>query len=309
MTPRIGVAGIPGAWSTDRLTAALTERGARAFAFDLQSCSFDLGDGSVRLDGKDLCRLDAVVVKKLGSTTDPLTPHRVQMLRQMEFRGVRVFSPADAVAEVNDRYRMTQRLRLAGIPMPRTIVTEDIDLAAEVIEDWGRAVLKPIFTSKGLGMLLLRGDAAHRHKLRRWKQRWMMPFYLQEFVPQRDRDLGVMVLNGAVLGAYYRVGRGDSWLTTTSAGGRYAPCPVTPEMSAVALDAARVFRLDFTGVDLVQTPAGFLVYEVSAFGGFAGLHRTGGPDAAAAYADHVLDALAAGGRDEPARTRAANARA
>ena len=46
--------------------------------------------------------------------------------------------------------------------------------------------------------------------------------------------------------------------------------------------AARAFGLDYTVVDLVEHGDDFLLYEVSAFGGFRGLHEACGVDAAVA---------------------------
>jgi ribosomal protein S6--L-glutamate ligase len=284
------------------MCAALRAAGADAFTFSLAACLLDLGSGAVWHDGQDLGTLDAVVVKKLGATADPLTPPRVNLLRHLEDRGVRCFSPASAIADANDRCRMTQRLAQAGLPIPATVVTEDIDEAAEIVQRWGRAVLKPLFTSKGRGMMLLAGNGVLRLRLRRWRREWSMPFYLQEYVVHPGRDIGVGVLGGEVLGAYYRVGRPDAWLTTTSAGGHYEPCPVTAEVAELAIRAAGAFGLDFTGVDLVESPRGLLLYEVSAFGGFAGLWQTQQLDAAAHYATYVLRRLGGEDPDErPAR--------
>lgn len=110
MTLRVGVAGIPGAWSTEHLRQALEQCGCETLVFSAADCAVELPGGAVRHAGVDLGDLDAVVVKKLGSTTDPMAPSRVHLLIQLEARGVRVFSPAPAVAEVQDRYRMTERL-------------------------------------------------------------------------------------------------------------------------------------------------------------------------------------------------------
>jgi tetrahydromethanopterin:alpha-L-glutamate ligase len=291
MSLRVAVAGVPGAWSTERLRDALAACGADALVVDVSACGADLIEGSVLFEGMDLGTLDAVVVKKLGATTDPLMPTRVHLLHQLEHRGVRVFSRARAIADVNDRYRMTQRLGQSGVPIPRTVVTESVWTADLVIREWGRVVVKPLFTSKGRGMLLLHAGKPYRLALRRWQRTWRMPFYLQEFVPHAGRDIGAVVLNGRVLGAYYRVAGRGAWSTTTAAGGSYEACEVTPEMARLAVRAADVFGLEFTGVDLVETPGGYLVYEVSAFGGFAGLWRSQGIDAAKAYAEYVVHAL------------------
>jgi len=288
VTLRVGVCGIPGAWSTDQLRGALETCGCETVVFAAADCVIDLPSGGVWCRGVDLGQLDAVIVKKLGSTTDPLAPSRVHLLSQLEIRGVSVFSPARAIADAQDRYRMTQRLSAGNIPIPRTVVAETAEDAAGAVRRWGRAVLKPLFTSKGKGMVVLTADASLPTALREWQREWPMPFYVQEYVPHAGRDIGVAVLAGRVLGAYYRVARPDTWLTTTSAGGHYETCPLTPEIERLALRAADVFGLTFTGVDLVEGPDGYLTYEVSAFGGFGGLWHTQGIDAARLYAEHVV---------------------
>jgi len=300
VTLRVGVAGIPGAWSTEHLRLALERCGCDAFAFAASDCVVELPDGAVRHDGVDLGGVDAVVVKKLGVTTDPMAPSRVHLLSQLEARGVRVFSPAAAIESVQDRYRMTERLSQGGIPIPRTVVTESVHAAAATVRRWGRAVVKPLFTSKGNGMLMLGAQGPIRLMLRRWQREWKMPFYVQEYVPHAGRDIGVIVLAGEVLGAYYRVAERDVWLTTTAAGGHYEPCVVTAEMAQLAVRAADLFGLTFTGVDLVEGPTGYLMYEVSAFGGFGGLWRTQGIDAAQRYAEHVVRVLTGRSPDERA---------
>jgi tetrahydromethanopterin:alpha-L-glutamate ligase len=291
VTLRVAVVGVPGAWSTERLRDALAACGAETITVDPAGCVLDLAEGTVSFEGLDLGTLDGAVVKKLGATADPLTPSRVHLLHQLEHRGVRVFSRARAIAEVNDRYRMTQRLGQSGIPIPHTVVAESVWAADVVIREWGRVVVKPLVTSKGRGMLLLHAGKPYRLALRRWQRTWGMPFYLQEFVPNAGRDIGAIVLNGRVLGAYYRVADRGGWMTTTAAGGSYEACEVTSEIARLAVRAADLFGLEFTGVDLVETPGGYLVYEVSAFGGFAGLWRSQRIDAAKAYAEYVVQAL------------------
>ena len=293
---RVAVAGIPGAWSTDRLAEALAEAGAETFAFRLADCTLSLTEGAVLLDDRDpddrdLGTLDGLVVKKLGHSGEAAAASRVQLLQQLEVRGVRMFSPADGIREVNDRYQMTQRLAQAGFPLPRTIVTEAVETASDIVQDWGRVVVKPLYTSKGRGMLLLAREEAYRLKLRQWQREWQTPFYLQEFIPNPGRDIGVAVLGGESPGAYYRVAHPGSWLTTTSAKGHYQPCALSQEMGRLACAAADLFGLDFTVVDLVEARGGYLVYEVSAFGGFAGLWQAHGIDAARLYANHVVRTL------------------
>src|SRR5262249_6904808 len=114
------------------------------------------------------------------------------------------------------------------------------------------------------------------------------PFYLQRFVKHPGRDLGVAVLDGRCIGAYWRVAAADHWMTTILSGGRYEKADLDPETEAMAVRAARHFGLVFTGVDLIEDSDGrFRVLEVSAVGGFRGLLNGCGVDAAPMLADPV----------------------
>lgn len=283
----IGVAGIPGAWSSERLAAALRDRGAEVFVFSLSGVVHDLTGGGVTLDGRDLGALDGVVVKKLGDQSSAWSRLRLHALRALEARGVRVFSPVDAIDRAMDRYRMTMLLAEAGLPVPPTLSAERGAALVAAIVAVGDGVVKPVYTSKGRGMVRVAGGDG----IAALPDGEGRSFLVQRFIQAPGRDIGATVVGGRFLGAFYRMARPGQWLTTTDAGGSYAPCELNPRGVGYAERAARHFGLDYTVVDLVEQGDDFLLYEVSAFGGFRGLHEAAGVDAAAAYAAHVVRSL------------------
>lgn len=291
---KIWVAGVQDGWSGTRMVSALSRLKVDTRLIELANCSLSLSDRAVRCGGDDLSSLDALVVRKLGEPTDPLTPYRVNLLRALESAGVRVFSPSEAIEEANDRYRMTLRLAAAGIPIPETVVTQSVEECIALVERWRQAVVKPLFTSKGRGMVLLDRDSAYRLTLKNLEHRNRFPFYIQRFVPA-SCDVGVALLGSTVLGAFKRVAAPGSWQTTIRTGGRYEPFAPDSTVSQIAAAAAAQFGLDYTVVDLVETNGEWLVYEVSAFGGFSGLWACG-IDAATSLSHYVMTHL-----DRPSR--------
>jgi tetrahydromethanopterin:alpha-L-glutamate ligase len=284
----IAVVGQPGAWSTERLAGALRAAGAEALVVDLAACALRLPEPGVWHQGRRL-DADAVVVKKIGDTAGGWTVHeRLHILRHWEASGVPVWSVPDRLEVAVDRYRMTVELVRAGLPVPETVITEDVGEAVASVERFGAAVLKPLFTSKGRGMVRLDPALDVRRILERHRAENADPFYLQRFVKHPGRDLGVAVLDGRCLGAYWRIAGDGQWMTTVLSGGRYAPADPPAEALALAERAARHFGLLFTGVDLIEADDGFTVLEVSAFGGFRGLLDGCGVDAAPRLADAVL---------------------
>lgn len=217
---KVAVAGIPHAWSSERLAAALREAGAHAFVFAAGRILHDLVSGAVVVDGEDLGACDAVVVKKLADPVDAASRLRLHPLRALEARGVRIFSPPDAIDRAMDRYRMTMLLVAAGLPVPATFAAEADGGLPGAIAALGDAVVKPVYTSKGRAML--RVTAGAEAPLAALPAAG--PRIVQRFVKAPGRDIGAAVVGGRFLGAFARVAQPGAWMTTTAASWR-GRCP------------------------------------------------------------------------------------
>jgi ribosomal protein S6--L-glutamate ligase len=282
---RVAVIGQPGAWSTERLAAAVGRAGAEALIVELARCSVRLPDPRLFHRGRPLQGVAGALVKKIGDPAEgACVIQRLNLLHHLERSGVPVLSPPGRLEVAVNRNRMTLELAHAGVPVPETLVTEDPTEAEAAVERFGAAVVKPLYTSKGRGMQRVDPSLDLRAFFARWR-REAGPIYVQRFIKHPGRDLGLAILEGKCLGAYWRVARDDQWMTTILSGGRYEAAEPSPEAVDIALRAARHFGLLFTGVDLMETPeGGFVVLEVSAFGGFRGLLQACGIDAAPALA-------------------------
>lgn len=292
-TPRIGVVGIPGKWSTEALADAVEARTGFRLVIDMARVTLDLEQRSLRYQAHDLCRLDGLIVKKISASYSPATLDRLELLRVAEAAGVRVFSPAERILRLIDRLSCTVTLRNAGIPMPATRVTEDPEAAAEAVRRFGSAVFKPLYSTKARGMCLIDADAgetAVAEEIRRF-QADNPVMYIQQRIELPGRDMGMIFLGGEYLGSYARVSRGDAWNTTIHSGGRYAACRPDDAVIELAYRAQAPFDMDFTTVDVAESDRGPVVFEVSAFGGFRGAQEGAGIDAAVRYADYALDRL------------------
>jgi tetrahydromethanopterin:alpha-L-glutamate ligase len=293
---KIGVVGIPGKWSTEVLADAVERVTGFRQVIDMAGVCLDLGSGRLRYGGLDLCRLDGLIIKKISASYSPNTLDRLELLRVAEQAGVRVFSRAENILRLIDRLSCTVTLRNAGIPMPETRVTEDVGAAIEAVRDFGSAVFKPLYSTKARGMCVIKAkqSAGSIEKAVRDFQNDNPMMYIQQMVELPGQDMGMVFLGGNYLGSYARVNQGEAWNTTINSGGRYAACTPGDEIVALAQRAQALFGMDFTTVDVAETPAGPIVFEVSAFGGFRGVHEGIGLDAAGLYVDYVLQELEGG---------------
>ncbi len=290
MKPKIGVVGVPEGWSSEELADKIAEKTGFSLLIDMGKTRLDLTTGKVYFDGHDLSQLDAIIIKKVGSRYSPDLLDRLEVLRYLHEKGVKMFSKPLSIIRLLDRLSCTVTLSSGDIPMPPTVITEDIQLAAESITEFGEAVLKPLFSTKARGMLVLNKTDDLESQLSDFKKD-NNTMYIQKKIKLPEYDLGVVFLGGEYLTTYARKITNGSWNTTTNSGGKYAPYTPSPEIIELACRAQSLFDLDFTCVDIAETETGPIVFEVSAFGGFRGVLSTSGIDAASRYTDYVLKSI------------------
>jgi ribosomal protein S6--L-glutamate ligase len=291
---KIGVVGLSGKWSTETLADAVASSTGQRLIIDIGQVSADLVNGRLLFGDQDLCQLDALIVKKISATYSPSTLDYLELLRVAERAGVRVFSPAQSMLRLIDRLSCTVTLRNAGIPMPETCVTGDIDAAMSALQSFGSAVFKPLYSTKARGMCVVdTGQGLDRaaQAIRAFREHNPV-MYIQKKIDLPGRDMGMVFLGGRYLGSYARVSAGDAWNTTINSGGRYAACQPAQAAIDLATRAQSLFAMDFTTVDVAETRNGPMIFEVSAFGGFRGAAEGMGINVAELYVEHVIAELA-----------------
>lgn len=289
---RVGVIGREGAWSSETLAQAFEERTGFGRVFQLEDAVADLTTGRVVVDEVDLCALDALVVKKIGANYGPELLDRLDLLRFVESRGVRIFSPPERIQRMVDRVSCTVTLAANGFPIPPTILTEDLARAQAAIVEFRQAVVKPLYSTKARGFRLLTFSDDLRTELEEHRTQSRHPlFYVQKKLDLAGRDFGVVFLGGRYVGTYARVAGANAWNTTIHAGGHYERHTPPDDVIELCRRAAVHFGLTLTCVDVALTELGPVIFEVSAFGGFRGLRDGLGIDGAGLLADHVLEQL------------------
>ncbi|MEE4356215.1 MAG: GAK system ATP-grasp enzyme [Desulfococcaceae bacterium] len=289
--PRIGVVGIRGGWSSEALASAVEQKTAYKLLIELNKISLDLSTGSAWFEGTDISKLDGLIIKKAGARYSPLLLDRLELLRFLQERGMKIFSNPYNIMRVLDRLSCTVTLRSGGIPMPETTITENTGEALGAVNRYKDAVFKPLYSTKARGMEIISAGPQAPAKIEAFAQQFGI-MYIQKKLDIGGQDLGVVFMGGEYLATYARCGDGSSWNTTTRSGGKYQAYTPSEETLAIAKKAQDLFGLDFTCVDVAESGGNCpIVFEVSAFGGFRGIQTACGMDAADLYADYVLKKL------------------
>lgn len=287
---KIGVIGTPGGWSSELLADTVAEKTGYRLLIDMQDIRLDLHNNTCWFNGINLNTLNGLIIKKVGAWYSPALLDRLEMLRFLNENGLPVFSKPASIISVLNRLSCTASLKLAGIPMPPTTLTENIEEALATVKEYGRAVFKPLYSSKGRGMIVVENNTEAYSTIVEYAEHFPL-MYIQKAVDlEEDKDLGVVFIKGKYLTTYARC-KGNSWNTTTASGGHYASYTPSLEIIELARKAQELFDLDFTCVDVAITSDEPVVFEVSAFGGFKGILKSSGINAAKLYVDSVLKEL------------------
>jgi [lysine-biosynthesis-protein LysW]--L-2-aminoadipate ligase len=210
----------------------------------------------------------------------------------LEAQGVTTVNRAEVIGVCGDKARTSLLLAAAGLRTPRTVVALTPEAALEAACKLGFPVVaKPLAGSWGRLVTVLRDQQEaqavleHRAALPSPQQHVV---YLQELIVKPGRDIRVLVAGDDVIGASYRYG--VEWRTGVASGATSRPCPLSPELTSLALGAARAVGGGVLGIDLVEGPDGLYVLEVNhtpEFRGFCDAHGDA-IDVADAIVAHVL---------------------
>jgi len=315
--PRIGILAASDGWHIGELRRALAARGCAAVRLDptrvgataggaddaggraaIVAQRGDAGAGATTAGAtaaagtagvETLEDLDALVVRVVPPGSLDQIVFRIDALHLLAGRGLVIVNGPRCLERTIDKHWTSRLLDDAGIPTPRTFVTERADRALEAFAAFGDVVVKPLLGSGGRGLFRVSDpDLAWRAFRTLEQQRAVI--YLQEFVPHRQHDLRLFTAGGRIVAAARREGEG--WKSNVAAGAVARAHMPTDAQADLARRAAAVVEADYAGVDLLEAEDGrLLVTEVNGIPGWSGVQETTRTDIAGAIADTVVARL------------------
>jgi ribosomal protein S6--L-glutamate ligase/tetrahydromethanopterin:alpha-L-glutamate ligase len=210
----------------------------------------------------------------------------MDLLYTLERSGVLVVNHPKAIEKCVDKFFALTLLKENGLPVPKTIVTENVKEALKGFKELGEdVILKPLFGSRGVGSTRISDiDVATRifNSIRFHHG----VLYLQEFIHHGDSDVRAFVVNNHVVAAMQRIG--NSWKTNVSQGARPAKIQLTEELEALAVKAANAVGCKVAGVDILNGNKSPSIIEVNSQPGWRGLQSVTKVNIADSIINYVL---------------------
>jgi [lysine-biosynthesis-protein LysW]--L-2-aminoadipate ligase len=205
--------------------------------------------------------------------------------------GILTVNMSQVAATCGDKLATSAALARAKIPQPRVKIAFTPESALEAIEELGYpVVLKPTVGSWGRLLAKINDREAaeaileHKETLGSYQH---SIFYIQEFIRKPGRDIRAFVVGDQTVCAIYR--SSSHWITNTARGGSGENCPITPELNAVCVQAAKSVGGGVLAVDILEDPhQGYLVNEINHTMEFHTLAPTTHVDIAGIIVDYTL---------------------
>ncbi|MBN2228767.1 MAG: RimK family alpha-L-glutamate ligase [Candidatus Thorarchaeota archaeon] len=278
-------------WATASLIDAMKAKGHVPKPFRLPDVSAEIPNKFMYLDEEDVSNMDGVLVRTIGFGTGDQITYRISLLEHFEDAGIYVMNPAYSFRRAKDKYATLTALNKAGILVPRTFIGENLEAAIKFTEEVGDVVIKPLIGARGMGAI----RAEHReltYRAMKFIHQLGQVLYVQEMIEKPDRDIRAFVIGGQLVGAMYRYlpkGVEGEWRTNVHGGGEAELTELLPEYEECAIKAAEVLGLDYTGIDIIESPNGPCVIEANAAPSWSALARVTGLDIAALIVDRLVE--------------------
>jgi len=265
------------AWSSTQIREALSKRGIPYVCFTFPKLAarlaykphFKTTDVVNQQEVRLIEDLDALIIRPIGRGSLEELVFRMDMLYKLQRLGFYILNPPEAIEHCVDKYDILAILEDAGVPVPRTVATENVNEALKAFKELGGDVIvKPIFGSRGQGATRI-VDADIADTVFKAITFHHGVIYLQEFVAHGHSDIRAFVVGERVVAAMRRVAEG--WKTNYSRGAKPAPTTLSKEFEELAVKSAKAVGAKVAGVDILEGPEGPRIVDVNSQPGWKGL--------------------------------------
>jgi RimK family alpha-L-glutamate ligase len=272
--PKIAIFTDDAGWHGKQLQHAFQLLGYDSVFVSLSECRFNLENHALPIfipEFETKLPVAAFVRGVPGGSLEEVVLY-LDFLHALKIMGIPVYNDANVVERSVDKAMTSFLLHQVGLKTPPTWVLRDRNTALERVKNellQGNFVIsKPLFGSQGEG-------------IRRIEKMTDLPwltsshgvYYLQRFLPctgEGFSDYRVFVINSEVIATMRR--RGKSWLNNVAKGATCERVEPTAKMTALAIQATKLLKMDYAGVDILEDNNGELnVIEINSVPAWKGL--------------------------------------
>jgi ribosomal protein S6--L-glutamate ligase len=261
----------PKVYSTSRLVSSAQGKGHEVDVLSTTKLYVNVSEKkqAIHYKGHILDRYDAVI-PRIGAS---ITSYGLAMLRQFESLGTYCLNSSNAIAHSRDKLYAHQLLTRGNIGMPVTAFGRSSGDTDDMIQIVGGAplVIKLLQGSQGESVVLAETNKAAQAVIQAFRGLGA-DFIVQEYVKESaGRDIRCLVLGTKVIAAMERRAQPGEFRSNIHQGGQGHLIKITSEERKLAVRAAKILGLRFSGVDMLRTDNGPQILEVNSSPGLEGI--------------------------------------
>lgn len=268
-------------YSNKRIVEAAEARGHEINFLNIQHCymRLDAQTPEVRYrGGKILDDLDAVIPRICPS----MTFYGCALLRQFDSIGTFCLNSSSSISQSRDKLFSSQLFSKNGIKIPVTGFAKSPIETKDLIDMVGGSplIIKLLESAQGKGVVSAETNKATESVINAFKS-LQANILVQEFIKEAEgKDIRCFVVDGKVVASIIREAKKGEFRSNIHQGGKAKKVKITPEEKKLAVKAAKIFKLDVAGVDIIRSNKGPLVLEVNSSPGLEGIEGVTGIDIA-----------------------------
>ena len=268
-------------YSNKRLIEAAEARGHEIHFLNIQQCymKLDAQTPEVRYrGGKILDDLDAVIPRIRPS----MTFYGCALLRQFDSIGTYCLNSSSSISQSRDKLYSSQLFSKNGINIPITGFAKSPLETKDLIDMVGGSplIVKLLESAQGKGVVSAETNKAAESVINAFKS-LQANILVQEFIKEAEgKDIRCFVVDGKVVASIMREAKKGEFRSNIHQGGLAKKVKVTAEEKRLAVKAAKIFKLDIAGVDIIRSNKGPLLLEVNSSPGLEGIESITGKDIA-----------------------------
>ena len=251
-------------------------------------------DGSRFWHGyRQLKPVDICFVRSLGSGTHEQTTRRLSLLEHLEKTGTLVVNPVQAIRVARDKYATMTTLAKAGLPIPKTYVTEMAHWAYRKTGRMKQTVYKPLIGSLGFGTMKF-NDKDLAFNVYVQLERIGQPLLIQEYISGQEEenepisDIRAFVVGNKVIAAMKRTAKRGQWKTNIAQGAKPKKTKLTDELEKLALEATQTLGLAYAGIDIMLIRQETTILEANTTPNWQTLQKTTKTNVAKQITEHTI---------------------
>ena len=268
-------------YSNKRLIEAAEARGHEIRFLNIQHCymKLDAQTPEVRYrGGKILDDLDAVIPRIRPS----MTFYGCALLRQFDSIGTYCLNSSSSISQSRDKLFSSQLFSKNGINIPITGFAKSPLETKDLIDMVGGSplIVKLLESAQGKGVVSAETNKAAESVINAFKS-LQANILVQEFIKEAGgKDIRCFVVNGKVVASIMREAKKGEFRSNIHQGGMARKVKISAEERKLACKAAKIFKLDVAGVDIIRSNKGPLLLEVNSSPGLEGIESITGKDIA-----------------------------